>query len=548
MKIKFQISFVLLFFQFTLGWAQIAPNTYWISFSDKNSNGYSLDKPEQFLSQRAILRRQKQSIPIDSLDLPVSKTYTDSLTALGLRVINTSRWLNGASIYSTNPLLIDTLHKYTFIAHAIERPNTSNNAKMSRNKQLVSPNPQVKYGFSDVQIEMVNGQNLHHAKYNGEGMLVGVQDAGFTNAKQIESLSHIWDDGQIIASRDFVKDSFGMFEAHTHGTLVLSIMAGVIPNQLYGSAPNANYVLVRTEKGSSEYILEEYNWISGAEFCDSIGVDVINSSLGYSEFDDQNQNHAYADMDGKTTPISIGAKIAARKGILVVTGAGNLGDDTWQHITAPGDTDSILVIGAVDSERQIADFSSKGPTSDGRIKPDVSVQGVETASQTNAGTISGCTGTSCAAPLLTGMATCLWQSRPKASAQQIRTAIIRSSDRFSSPDTLYGFGIPDFVVAQMLLDSILGNSNELTHISINPNIILEYAQLQLILPWLSKHTNGQIGIYDVNGRLLKISEHLFYKDLTIIPFKFNEFNAGYYILKVKVAGRNYQLPFIKRPG
>ncbi len=528
--------------------SQIAPNTYWIQFTDKENSTYSIDRPWEFLSERSIQRRYMQGISITEEDLPVNETYVDSLKSLGLTIHNVSKWFNGVVVVTTDTKLLDTIDHISFVQNKVDYLPSQQVIKSSIEKFPSLPETSLDYGYSENQIKMLNGQSLHSLNFDGRGMLIAVLDAGFTNTKKIESLQHLWKENKIIAWRDFVHDSNDMFNIHSHGTVVLSIIAGVIPKNLYGSAPGADFVLLRTENGASEYLVEEYNWISGAEFADSIGVNIINSSLGYSVFNDPRQNHTYANMDGKTTPISIAAKITASKGILVVTSAGNEGNDydPWQYITAPADADSILAIGAVSKDRIIADFSSKGPSYDGRLKPDVTAQGVRTYGQISVGNLTTCDGTSCSSPVMAGMAACLWQSRPDATAQQIRQAIIEAGDRYQWPDTIYGNGIPDMLLAQNILDSIAPPSNDLSKIILSPNPIQDHAFLSATFPWLESTELGEINFYDINGRLIMRTYKYFNKGITIHPLEETlELEDGYYMIRIAIQKRYYKVPFLK---
>lgn len=541
------LSLLLLCIWFPVS-GQIAPDTYWVQFIDKNHNSYSLNQPNEFLSDRAISRRSKQNISYDITDLPVSKYYIDSLKNLGLEIRNTSKWFNGVVIRSVDVELLDTLHHISFIAGPVL-------VKSSENKSFVeiykfdtsSIKSSLTYGYSDTQIKMVKGDALHASDYTGENMMIGILDAGFSLANEIESLNHLWTDNKIYAWKDFVKDGKEFFLSHSHGTLVLSIMAGIIPDYMYGTAPDANYVLIRTENGASEYLVEEYNWACGAEYADSIGVDVINSSLGYSIFNDISQNHTYADMDGKTTPVSRAALIAARKGILISNSAGNSGANiNWGYITAPGDADSILTVGAVDSTRSIAVFSGRGTSYDKRIKPDICAMGVNTVSQSSPTTIRGCTGTSCSSPIIAGLSACLWQANPDATAQQIRNAIQISSHIYNSPDTIYGYGIPDFRLANLILHQKPEPSADLTKISIVPNPVKDDGYLLIDLPWISEKSDGIIFLYDLNGRILFQYSQVLYPGSNLNSFILpKKLEKGNYLIKISIEGRFYNASFIK---
>jgi hypothetical protein len=297
------------------------------------------------------------------------------------------------------------------------------------------------------QLTMLNGHILHEYGYKGEGMQIAVIDAGFTDADILPAFDSLWTNNQILGQRDFVDGDNWVLDAHSHGMTILSIMGGNLPNELTGSAPGADYWLLRSEDTGSEYRIEEENWVSAAEFADSAGVDVINTSLGYSTFDDTLQNYTYKEMDGRTTRISKGAVMAASKGILVVVSAGNEGNKLWKYITAPADADSILAVGAVDAYGALASFSSVGPSYDGRIKPDIAAQGVGTVAQGLGSGLIGCNGTSCSAPVISGLAACLWQANYQLSNIEIIEMIKQSSSQYQNPDTLIGYGLPNFANA-----------------------------------------------------------------------------------------------------
>ncbi|MGD2034574.1 MAG: S8 family serine peptidase, partial [Bacteroidales bacterium] len=397
----------------------------------------------------------RQNITITGEDLPVDPQYIAGLRDLGLEVINVSKWFNGALVSSDDSLLIDTLDRYAFIRSkpVLVKPALSEKAAIPIPDKTISTDVPP-YGYSSNQIEMVNGWFLHRNQYEGQDMMIAVLDAGFTNADRISSLQHIRNEERIVAVKDFVKDGQSVFASHRHGTLVFSIMGGVVENTIYGTAPGAAYALIRTEDTGSEYLIEEYNWVCGAEYADSLGADVINSSLGYYLFDDQDQDHSFSDLNGSVTPVSIGAGIASSKGMIVVTSAGNTGDDPWLRIIAPGDAFNVLTVGAVDSEKNLAVFSARGPSSDGRVKPDICARGLGTFTQLPDGRIAGCDGTSCSAPVISGMVACLWQSNRNASALEVMESVRKSSSQYLFPDSLYGYGIPDFMLADRYLKGI----------------------------------------------------------------------------------------------
>jgi hypothetical protein len=298
---------------------------------------------------------------------------------------------------------------------------------------------------------MLNLETLHAQGYRGQGMLIAVLDAGFFNANILPAFDSLFADGRVVATKDFVDGGTNVYDDHTHGMNVLSVLAGNIPGGLIGSAPEASYLLLRTEDAGTEYLIEEFNWVVGAEYADSAGADIISSSLGYTTFDNSTMDHVYADLNGSTAIASKGAAWAASKGILVVNSAGNWGGSSWNYLGVPADADSIIATGAVDSMENLAGFSSRGPSADGRIKPDVSAQGVAVVMSNSSGGMMNGNGTSFSCPLISGAAACLWQANLTLSSMQVREAIIQSCDQYQNPDNNKGYGIPDFGQALFVL-------------------------------------------------------------------------------------------------
>jgi serine protease AprX len=518
------VSILLIFLSFS-AISQVAPDKYFVRFTDKNDSPYSTDDPGEFLSQRAIDRRANQGILIDQSDLPVNPSYLQDVAATGAAILNPSKWLNGVSIYTDDPSVLDAISALPFVAGITLSPEplqVSHDPGIYFDKPFFkheiynSPAPaNVKegyeigvfdYGMGLNQIKMLNGDVFHEMGYRGQGKVIAVLDAGFINADSLDVFDSLWQNGQILGTRDFVRGGEVLFDEHPHGSMVLSCMGGNFPGQLIGTAPKASFWLLRSEDGDSEYIIEEYNWVSAAEFADSAGADVINSSLGYTEFlYDPGNNHSYSDMNGDITPVTIGADMAAKKGILVVNSLGNEGNTNWYYLSAPSDGDSVMGIGAVDGDGIYAGFSSHGPSYDGRVKPDVVAQGsgVYVAEPYGGGfTYSG--GTSFSSPILAGMATCLWQANPSLNNMQIADAIRRSASQYMSPDDTLGYGIPDFVLANNIL-TIIGGPEKVDAITVvYPNpfrdvFIIEITEQKGIA---ESQNEGIIEITDIAGRFI----------------------------------------------
>ncbi|MBE0642292.1 MAG: S8 family serine peptidase, partial [Bacteroidales bacterium] len=356
---------------------------YRVSFTDKNSSPYSLASPLAFLSQRSLDRRVAQGISLDMRDLPVNPAYVQGVAGTGAVVINRSKWFNSvvADIQTTaqyNAIqalsYVDTL---VFLAPAGTKSQGVDKFEMEMMPVMTTPGPRQKaagvinYGMAENQALMIGVDQLHDLGFTGAGMIIAVIDAGFTGVNSASVFDSLWTHGRILGTRDFAEPNGNIFSAHSHGTMVLSIIGGNLPGMMVGTAPHASYYLLRSEIGATEYLVEEDNWVAAAEFADSAGADIINSSLGYTEFYDLTQNHTYEDMDGNTTRVTQGADMAASRGILVVNSAGNSGASTWKYIGAPADGDSVFSIGAVDAWGAYAGFSSQGPSYDGRVKPDI---------------------------------------------------------------------------------------------------------------------------------------------------------------------------------
>ncbi|MGM0497710.1 MAG: S8 family serine peptidase [Bacteroidota bacterium] len=517
---------------------------YLIEFNDKDTsnNHFSLNEPEDFLSSKSLERRERQNIDLVSEDLPISQRYIDSVRSVGVKIQNKSKWLNSVvgEIDSSklNTLRdIDFIKELTYLAPAKAKKGETKN-KGTQNFKVTDKFRHKKknidstiYGYADNQILMLNGNYLHEKGYQGQGMTIAVIDAGFLMTDTISVFDELWANGQILGQRDFEEPGHDIYQQGNsgHGTYVFSIMGGREPGNFYGTAPKADYWLLRSEVASSEYVIEEYNWVAAAEFADSAGVDIINTSLGYTRFDDSTQDHTYSDMDGESTIISQAASTAASKGMLLVVSAGNKGNDPWKYISAPADAKDILSVGAVDSEEKYASFSSVGPSSDNRTKPELSAQGQRTFFAAPDGSIAAGNGTSFAAPVIAGLSACLWQKYPEKTYKEIKEQIMKSAHQYSNPDSLKGYGLPDFEEAYALT---IGEKSK-KMIKAYPNPFQD--SFFVSLPDVSISTEQiVVTLYDVVGR--KIFEQAYSPKkkgsrIKITPQKSVE--EGVYFLNVK---------------
>jgi serine protease AprX len=444
---------------------------YWIQFTDKNSSPYSIGNPSAFLSARAIYRRIKYGIPILYNDLPPNPAYIDSVISKGVKLLNRSRWFNAISINAISAAdtaaCLAKIRALSFVKSSrlvtVMNPSNPVNKNSVENRSTHNPLAVDTFNFANSynQAHMIGIDCLNNMGFRGKGKRIAQIDARFGVANQLPAFDSLYNRSGVLGTWDFVWEDPNVYDDtnnnDNHGQMVLSCMVGNLPGQLLGDAMDADYYLLRTEDIQSEYQIEDDNWTSAAEYADSAGADVITSSLGYTQFDDASTNYTYADMNGKVAVASIAATIAVEKGMVVCVAAGNLGSSSWQYISSPGDGDSILTVGAVDQSGNYASFSSTGPTSDGRIKPDVVAQGESTALASPSGGVTSGDGTSFATPIIAGAAASLWQADSNANCMQIMNAIRESASLYSSPNNLLGYGIPDFCLAKTIADGLVEN-------------------------------------------------------------------------------------------
>jgi serine protease AprX len=547
----FLLAFSVIFGLMSFG--QVAPDKYVIFFTDKNNSEYSVDNPEQFLSSRAISRRINQGIILSQNDIPVNKLYVDSLKSLGLQVINQSKWMNCAIVKTTDYLLIDTIHTYSFVKSTAksgsiidEQKNTSGKFDIgftNAAKSLASVKSD--YGQATNQIELHNGDILHNLNYRGKGIIIAILDAGFMKANTLAAFDSVKSESRILATKDFVDGDTSVYLHHDHGMQVFSTIAANIPGEMIGTAPDASFLLLRTEDASSEYRIEEFNWLCAAEFADSAGADIINTSLGYNLFTNSSQNYTYNDLDGNTSVIARAADIAASKGMLVVVSAGNEGNNAWHFITTPADADSVLTVGAVNYQGEYASLSSTGPTIDGRVKPDVVAQGYGTTIYLSGDYVGNGSGTSFAAPIIAGLSACLWQAHPQLSNMELMNTIKMSSSKFNSPDSLLGYGIPDFAFANLLLNGINYNNFDAESLTrLYPNPFNNYLHIDF---YSVDSQDVILEIIDFTGKVVCSKKYTVpltsYNNITIRDL--GSLRSGIYVVRISTNQNNWQRKIIK---
>jgi subtilisin family serine protease len=524
---------------FLYGQEPVYPFYYRVYLRDKGENIIHSYKAADLLSANAIARRQKARIQApDIFDIPVSRNYLNQISLLGLRLHSTSKWMNSALYKSLNEFDVSKLLALPFVdsVKIVKTPGR----KSGYNDKLNFKINQAGAIPYDRPLTMINGQLLHESGYDGKGVLIAILDGGFINADNISSLVNLRSRNGIKATYDFVNNDKSVYNASAHGTAVLSVLAGDISDQIEGTAPGADYLLLKTEDVQSEFPCEEDFWAAGAEFADSSGADIISSSLGYFNFDDPALNYKQSDLDGKTAFITRVADMAASKGIFVVNSAGNERNTLWGKIIFPSDGDSVLAVGAVDADEIISDFSSGGPSADGRIKPDNVAMGVAVTVQVSGNTTGLSSGTSFSCPVLSGIAACLLQAAPLSLNKDLIGAFHSSADRFTAPDSLYGYGIPDVVKALKKIQELYIKMPE-TGIIAGPNPTTGNFEI------IFRDPPGTVTIelIALTGKLLFRKDFTDYLSRTITISELQHKTQGIYFLRVKNGNTTYTRKIIK---
>jgi serine protease AprX len=499
---------------------------YRVYLKDKGENNTGNFAPSDLLSSRAIARRNKAHITVpDYRDLPVYEGYVNQITSKGFKLHCTSKWMNTALFKTQSKADTKPLLDLPFVSDVkiVKIPGV----KGRFNDKLDFSTMQADLPPFDRPVTMVNGYDLQNSGFDGKDILIAVLDGGFLNADRISSINELRSRNGILATYDFVNNNDLVYNANNHGTAVLSVLSGTIPGSLAGTAPGADYLLLKTEDVFSEFPCEEDFWAAGAEFADSAGADIISSSLGYYNFDDPTLNYKYSDLDGNTAFVTKVADIAASKGIIVVNSAGNERNKDWKRILFPSDGDSVISVGAVDGYNIISDFSSAGPSADRRIKPDNVTMGVSVPVQTSENSVTRSSGTSFSCPILSGMAACLLQAVPQALNYEIIEVLHKSADRYTTPDSLYGYGIPDMAAALILLqDKYIKVPDDQTIAFPNPT----KGDFEII--FRKPPDQITIEIVSMTGRLIFRKEFPVYSGRTISITELNNREQGIYFIRL----------------
>ncbi|WP_420148384.1 S8 family serine peptidase [Spirosoma sp.] len=550
---KISWTIVLLLLIQTTGFGQASK--YLVLLRDKVNSPYSVNKPEQFLSARSIQRRQKQNITVLERDLPVNPAYVTQLQQAGAKVWYTSRWLNAVLVEADNAT-ITAVQALPFVKglefnrplssiRSITEPRVNSQHKFGSAR--VAAEAPLNYGVSSDQITQIGADKMHQQGYHGEGMLIGVLDAGFRNANTVSFLKPVFDEKRVLATFDFVNKETSVYEDDSHGLEVLSTIAATADGQLYGTAYKASFILLRTEDAATERQIEEANWLFGAEYADSAGVDVINSSLGYFEFDNTSTSYTYQNMDGKTALCTRAAQIATETGMVVVASAGNEGADTWRYISAPADAVSVLAIGAVTQTGQRASFSSFGPSADGRIKPDLAARGQGTVLGQPTGTVGISNGTSFSSPLVAGLVAGFWQSNPRLTAAQVTEALRRSGSQYSAPNDQLGYGIPNFERASAYAQTLvpLATEPETIPLLVYPNPFSNNEPLRIELEGVNANTGIEALLTDQSGRIIWQKQYVA-SGLLAFVLPDLSLSAGVYVMTFVAGAKKRTLRVIKQ--
>lgn len=522
-------------------------NCYRAVLTDKNNSPYSVSSPEQFLSQRAIDKRQRYAIPVTEEDLPVNPSYVSAIREIdsSIRILSLSKWTNTLTFLCQDEELVNEIRNLPFVSDVV----VVGNYPLEKSRIPTVPVQKLRqetfdttyYGAAYPQIALHNGHLLHNEGFMGEGMLIAVLDAGWTGFDELPIFQSLYENGQIWGTYNFIPYVEGVYSLHSHGTSCTSEIAVCEADSFVGAAPRANFFFIRTEDPIFEMPLEEDFWIAGAELADSIGADVISSSLGYTTFDDSTFVRDYSTCDGEYSIASVGATMASHRGIVVCVAAGNEGSNVWHKLSRPGDANDILCVGAVNRDSLYAPFSGCGPSYDGRVKPDVASCGWEARFFDDEGMVSVGNGTSCATPIIAGMSACLWQAMPQFNSLEIMQIIRECGHQYTTPDTLMGYGIPDFYRAW-----------ELNHtVGIDEMPSPERAWSVYPNPcegefWVvnSSAKRIQVEVYDMTGRLLYRSGS--WTEDRLLPVRTNAWTSGVYIVKITDGDGNVEMKKLVR--
>jgi subtilisin family serine protease len=511
---------------------------YRLVLKDKGNSPFSIHHPQSFLSQKSIDRRIRQGLTVDEVDLPIDPNYFEAIKATGADIQTFSKWVNTIVVHLTDTQIIPELEKLPFVDSlycvwrgVLPMPDRLKSEKdVALNEEADDINS---YGVGYDQINMNNGRLLHNAGFYGKGITIAVIDGGFTNADII----NYWDWNKIVEVKNFNHEITNpLREGTDHGTRVLSCLLSNKWGEMVGTAPEANYYLLRSEIASEEFPVEEDYWISALEYADSVGVDIVNASLGYTVFYESSMNHTLQQLDGQTVPMSRAAALAASRGLLLFNSAGNDGDKEWRKISFPADAENILTVGSLAKDSLRSDFSAVGYTEDGRIKPDLMAMGSMASVVTSSGNIIRSSGTSFSSPILAGLGACLWEALPDLTAVEMLQLLRESGHRFHSPDSLYGYGIADVFEAYTKKTNLTGIRRQNQE---DPFSLIVYNNRLYINTGRNEYAQSALNVYSGWGvRMLSVSN-------LSGSINISSFPRGVYIVQLQIGGKRYVRKFVK---
>ena len=531
-------SIYFLVFLLSFGWTTkgLAQDRYAVFFKFKPQKEYSLGSPSKFLTEKAIQRRLREKFPLDSLDLPVTASYIQGISLLSQELLYVSKWLNAAIVVTDAegkkkmeglPFVqkVDWVAK-GFIYRTGNRNSTEVPASPSKKWALEESYRQA--AAYDFQNELLGIPAMHQAGFTGKGITVAVFDSGFPGLDKSIAFSHVFTNSQVLGQlnvvRPWIKD---VFRDNEHGTQVASLILANQASTLVAGAHQANVIFAITEDVATEYPIEELNWVRAAEYADSLGVDIINSSLGYLDFDEPSLTYTKSQLDGKTTYVTRGATLAAKRGILVVNSVGNYGSAGSSSLVAPADADGILAVGAVNSSSTVSAFSSRGPTADGRIKPELVAFGQNPVLIRGSGQVGAASGTSFSAPQIAALAAGLWQAKPEWTKDELLTNLLKSGSQYAAPDQNLGYGIPNFRSA--FYGALLGLNEE---VELGSNIYPNPLRTESLSIRFGKELRMTLQILDSSGR--KVVERVGERSAVKDPYLFSlaDLTSGIYFIQL----------------
>ena len=514
----------------------VAQDRYAVFFKFKPQKEYSLGSPSKFLTEKAIQRRVREKFSLDSLDLPVTAAYIQGLGAFSQELLYVSKWLNAAIVVTDvegkkKMEGLPYVQKVEWVAKGfISRTGNRNSTEVSASqpKKWVLEENYRQAAAYDFQNELLGITAMHQAGFTGKGITIAVFDSGFPGLDKATAFSHVFTNTQVLGQlhvvRPWIKD---VFRENEHGTQVASLILANQAGTLVAGAHQAKVIFAITEDVATEYPIEELNWVRAAEYADSLGVDIINSSLGYLDFDEPSLTYSKSQLDGKTTYVTRGATLAAKRGILVVNSVGNYGSAGSSSLVAPADAQGILSVGSVNASSVVSSFSSRGPTADGRIKPELVAFGQSPVLIRGSGQVVAASGTSFSAPQIAALAAGLWEAKPNWTKDELLSNLLKSGSQYATPDQNLGYGITNFRSAYY--GALLGLNEEIeSGSSIYPNPL----RTESLHIRFGKELRMTLQILDGSGRRIieKVGERYAIQQ----PYVFNlpDLPSGIYFLQL----------------